>query len=292
MITPVADITTAAPEARGTDVPAMLIAAEMEYIETVAIRDIMPSDGQPGPDSPFSLQVQGGGFVSLTPGTDVLALNRVLGVGTDEQVSEQAIDRIIELFRDNGTPRFFIQINPSTRPAEIYEWLHKRGFRHYNNWVKLYRGTDPPPVVETKLQVREIGHEYADIFAAIFTEAIGWPEKMRPYIASLMGREEWHHYMAFDDNEPVGTAAFRVVGDCAWLGYAATRPEYRKMGAQHALIHRRILDATSLGCRHLVMETAEDRPDHPAPSFRNNIRMGFRVAYLRSNYLLELNRTA
>jgi ribosomal protein S18 acetylase RimI-like enzyme len=54
---------------------------------------------------------------------------------------------------------------------------------------------------------------------------------------------------------------------------------------QSALIARRIDDARAMGCRHLSVETAEDNPDKPAPSFHNVTRLGFRIAYYRDNYL-------
>ena len=51
------------------------------------------------------------------------------------------------------------------------------------------------------------------------------------------------------------------------------------------MIARRIDDARALGCRCLSVETAEDKPGQPAPSFHNVTRLGFRIAYYRDNYL-------
>jgi hypothetical protein len=54
------------------------------------------------------------------------------------------------------------------------------------------------------------------------------------------------------------------------------------------LLARRITDAADLGCRRLVVETAEDTPKKDAPSFRNMLRFGFQVAYVRPNYIFSL----
>jgi hypothetical protein len=35
----------------------------------------------------------------------------------------------------------------------------------------------------------------------------------------------------------------------------------------------------------LVVETAEDTPEKGAPSFRNMLRFGFQVAYVRPNFI-------
>jgi hypothetical protein len=76
-----------------------------------------------------------------------------------------------------------------------------------------------------------------------------------------------------------------VSGEAGYLALAATKETHRRQGGQHALIARRIRDAAAQGCRTLVAESAEDRPDKPAPSFRNLRSLGFKLAYLRPNYL-------
>jgi hypothetical protein len=44
-------------------------------------------------------------------------------------------------------------------------------------------------------------------------------------------------------------------------------------------------DAAAAGCRHLAVETAEEKPDKPNPSTRNLRRLGFAGLYLRPNYI-------
>lgn len=78
----------------------------------------------------------------------------------------------------------------------------------------------------------------------------------------------------------------------AWLDFAATLPEYRGRGAQSALVVRRIRDASELGCRRLVVETAEEAPGKPANSLHNMLSFGFRTAYVRPNYVCSGLRRA
>lgn len=47
-------------------------------------------------------------------------------------------------------------------------------------------------------------------------------------------------------------------------------------------------DAVALGCEWITVETAEDRPERPASSFRNVRRAGFTLAYLRPNWVISL----
>lgn len=219
---------------------------------------------------------------------DVLYFNRVVGLGLSEPASEEALDEIIAQYRALGVPRFFIQVSPAAMPAALFEWLPRRGFVHYNNWVKLFRGVEPPPEATTDLRIERIGPEHAETFAAMVGPAFDWPPLLQPMLARLVGRPGWHHYMAFDGDTPAATAALYVHGDTGYFGPAATLPAYRGRGAQGAFIARRVHDAAGLDCTLLVSETAEDRPDRDAPSFRNLRRFGFETAYLRPNYLLKL----
>jgi GNAT superfamily N-acetyltransferase len=146
---------------------------------------------------------------------------------------------------------------------------------------------DDPPEVDTDLRIEQIGGGDADAFAMIVAQCLDWPETVGPWVALTVGRPGWKHYIAFDGSKPAATSALYVSGDFAWLDFASTMPDYRGRGAQSALIARRIRDAAELGCSHLVVETAEQTPDHPAPSYRNIVRFGFREAYKRANYIFE-----
>jgi len=54
-----------------------------------------------------------------------------------------------------------------------------------------------------------------------------------------------------------------------------------------SLVERRIRDAAAMGCRRLIVETAEDTPQHSAPSYRNMLRFGFVEAYKRANFIYK-----
>lgn len=218
---------------------------------------------------------------------DVLALNRVVGLGTTQPASDRGLDRIIQYYRECGAPRFFVHVPPTAEPASLSDTLRRRGFRHYNNWMKLHRGLDAPPEIEPDLRVERIGPEHAGAFAALVAPGFEWPEAVEPWLSRLVGRPGWRQYAAFEGNEAVAAAALYTTAGHGYLSLAATHPDHRRRGAQSALIARRIRDAAALGCRRLITETAEDRPDHPAPSFHNLRRFGFEVAYARPNYLHE-----
>lgn len=235
----------------------------------------------------ISAEPSEGCVLLLMPRVDVLSFNRVVGLGLEKPVSEAQLDGIAARYRTAGAPRYFVPLSPAAEPAEVRDWLLARGLTRFNRWAKLERDVETPvPEVRTDARIEEIGPEHAAHTGRILREGFGFPlDDLEPWMAALVGRKNWRHYLAFDGEEPVGTASLYVKGEWASLGFAATLPQARGRGVQSALVARRIADAKAMGCRCLSLETAEDKPDKPAPSFHNVTRLGFRIAYFRDNYL-------
>ena len=213
--------------------------------------------------------------------------NRVLGLGIDEPANEDAVDEMVEIYRQAGVS-FMVQLSPTGLRAGLPSWLEARGFQRGANWAKFYQRVESPPDARTDLRIEQIGPELGATFAEVVFRAFGFPGSFRPvipWVASLVGRPGWRHYLAYDGNTPVGTGALYVRGNLGWLGYGSTLPSHRRRGSQGAVFARRIRDAAGAGCEWLVTETGEDSPEDPNPSYHNMLRAGFRLAYLRPNYI-------
>ena len=74
----------------------------------------------------------------------------------------------------------------------------------------------------------------------MFSRAYGTPEVTRPLLERLPGADGWQCFVAFDGQTPAATGALFVTGSVGWLGAAGTMPEYRRRGAQGALLAARI----------------------------------------------------
>lgn len=259
---------------------------ELELVEAAAWADFYRSAGdQKARESGIRVREYRGMVITLAPSIDVLAFNRAIAAGRDDEIDEETLDTILATFRDAGLSRAFVQIAPELLTERVTSLLASRGLTIRNNWMKLWRGVEEMPVPATRFEVVEIGQERGGEFAAVVAAAFDWTGAAEGLIAAAVGRKSWRHYAALDEGRIVATAAMFVHGRCAWLDFAATLASARGKGAQSALFATRTRDAKASGCEAVIVETAQPGPDKPAPSYRNATRLGFEVAYERPNFL-------
>ena len=222
-------------------------------------------------------------LVSL-PAIDAKVFNRVLGLGTIEPATEEIIDRALAHFHESRVYDHAFPVTGDTQPAEVSEWLHRRGMQPIDSWVKVYRDNAPVQPIKTDLRVVEIGPDAAWHFADAVSEGFGSPDWQGYWLSALVGRPGWRIYVAYDGDTPAATGAMFVRDGVAWLGFGATRPEFRRRGAQGAIMAQRLQDGIDMGCKWFVTETWEPGPDEPNPSLNNMYRSGFQFAFRRLNY--------
>lgn len=225
------------------------------------------------------------GWQLIAPRFDILLFNRVLATGLAAPVTPEFLATAFDPYRTARLRNFGVQVSPSAQPPHLDQLLADAGLFPRDDWAKVYRDASPPGEPATTLRVREATMADASQCARVAREGFGMPADFEPWLASLVGRPGWAHYLAFDDDEPVATAALYVSNRVGWLGIAATLPPARRKGAQSALMARRLQDGITRGCSWFVTETGEDVPEKPNPSYRNMIRAGFSLAYQRRNYM-------
>jgi hypothetical protein len=227
------------------------------------------------------------GLIGFVSSADVLALNRVLGLGVRRDALPDAALQLIREYDSRAISRFFVPVSPAAAPESLASNLKEYGLRPYNHWIRLVRDVTDFPSEDTSLQIRAIGSDQALDFGNIVCRNFGWPDHLAAWIAATVGRPKWRHYMAFDEDLPVATAAMYERGRCVWFDLATTEEPHRGRGAQSALLAVRLRDAARAGCELVTMETAAPREGVSAPSFRNAVRAGFRTVCSRPNYIWE-----
>jgi hypothetical protein len=244
-------------------------------------------DIPPAVAAPLGVRVErlGSAVAFVAAQLDAFIVNHVTGLGVAEPATEAQLDRIVEIYREAGITNYGVKLAPFAQPAELPEWLAARGLRPGDNHVKCYRGVEPPPAIQTDLQIVKIEPASRADFGKVVIGAFHMPEFTREWIESYVGLPGWQHYLALDGGQPVGAGALFMADGIGYLGFGATLPSYRKRGAQGAIMARRIQEAVALGCTGLITEAEEDTPQSPNPSYHNMLRTGFKLAYLRRNYL-------
>ena len=215
--------------------------------------------------------------------------NSVIGLGVIEPATEEMVDAIVAFYSEAGV-EFMVQLSPAAQPAELPDWLEARGVKRSRNWVKVFRGVEPPPEINSDIRIEQVGPDLAAVFAETAFTGYEFPPFFRPIIPWLslqIGRPGWFHYLGFDGDMPVSTGGLYVRDGVGWLGYGSTLPSHRRRGGQGAMFARRITDAIAQGCHRLVTETGEETAEEPNPSLHNMLRVGFEVAYLRPNFVFR-----
>ena len=260
---------------------------EFERIELLAWRDLYAAaDHSSRMSCGLEVFEVAGAFASIASRVDVLAFNRVLGLGLAQPVTSDAVGEIIARYAAAGTPRFFVQLAPGERVDETQRVLEDHGLAFYNSWVKLQRELPCRAISDVAgIRIERVGQRHAAVFSNLVVGAFEWPAPVAPWVAATVGRTGWWHYLAWRGDRPAGTAAMFTDGTAAWFGFAATLTEERRHGVQSALLARRLADAGGEGCRRAVVETAKQTRQREAPSYRNVRRAGFTVAYGRPNFL-------
>ncbi len=262
------------------------IAESCERIEALAWADNVRAMAEE-PANPLDARVGEIGPVPLPllANVPMAIFNRVVGLGIDRPAGEADVDALVSFYLGAGRAEFAVSLSPEARPAELAAWLESRGLARSANWAKVWRGVEDRPDARTDLRIECIDGDLRDAFARVNGAAFGTPAALAPWFGAAVGRPGWRHYLGFDGDAPVSAAALFVVDEVGWLGFGATLPSHQRRGGQGAMFARRIRDAAELGCRLLVTETAEDTAAQPNPSYHNMVRAGFKLAYLRPNYV-------
>ena len=237
---------------------------------------------------PTYATVISGGLACAIPDVDILAMNRTLGIsGTIDQTT---LDQVIRFYQKAGSPRFFIQLPPSEVNEDVTAILEGNGFIHHNNWTKLYRTVNCPDIpVNEELSIRQIDHSEADIYGQLILMSFDWQDsRLASWLASTVGQAGYRHYIVTLGGKAIAAGALYIGGEMASMAFAGTLSAFRGMGAQGLLLKTRLIDACHAGAKYITSETAQPLPDREVKSHKNMVKFGFKIAYQRQNWLLQL----
>jgi hypothetical protein len=228
----------------------------------------------------------GGAFAVSLRGLGVGMFNRVVGLGTAQPPTPADVDGIAAFYAAAGVGQSVVQVVPAAEVEPLTSWLAAAGYAPSRRWVKLWHDLAAIPEPSTSLRIERIEPDRAPDFASVCLEAFEMPPMLTPLVEPIVGQVGWSHYVGYDGDRPVAAGAMYVADGLGWLGWGSTRESHRGRGGQSAIFAARMREARDLGCRMVVTETGEEDEQDPVNhSYRNMIRLGFRLAYARRNWV-------
>jgi hypothetical protein len=220
---------------------------------------------------------------ALPGGSDIM-MNRVFGLGVGLPATRAGVYEVVRWFSAQRAGRFLVHTHPDARPAELRGWLAAQGLRRHRAWMKFARGSERVMRPPTELRVERARPEDALAFADIAEGAFHVPAASRPLLELLVTLDGFHSFVSFAGDTPAGIGTLFVADGVGWLGFGATKSEFRGRGGQAAVLAARLEAAYDLGCRIVVTETGEAVPGDAQHSYKNILKAGFRELYLRENF--------
>jgi len=207
-------------------------------------------------------------------------IGRATGVGLDQPLSHQELDRIEAFYRQHKAPSQ-VDLTPMHGP-EVFEMFKERGYAIAELNNVLYRKLDPKeefPDPPSDCEIRRSPPEESEITGAIVEGAFfpdGAPEAFRGLIAPFYQMKNALAFVATVNGKLVACGTGLVIPEhkvFALCG-AGTLAEFRGRGLQTALFRARMKAARDAGCEYVVVVTQGG-----TTSQRNAERLGLRVAY-------------
>jgi hypothetical protein len=168
--------------------------------------------------------------------------------------------------------------------------LNQRGYQPIEFSSVLYqpiRHTPASQVDDVTIQVRLIESGEHELWAQ--TAASGWSDvapDLTDYLRDLQKinaqRSGTRPFVAEKCGKIIAAGALCLADGVALLAGACTIPEWRKQGAQRALLEHRLRYGALQGCDIAMMAAAPG-----SASQRNAERQGFRIAYTRIKWRLN-----
>lgn len=205
------------------------------------------------------------------------------------QTVEGLIDEVIDYFQSKGLPPT-IYLSPACTPSDLPVRLKQRGFEPQSGeeaWLVLEGFSEfaiPPAFPD--FSIRKVTQDEIQTFADVFLASFEMPVEFSPFLADLLGPSVSlpgvHHYLAWTDEEPVGTCTLICYQEYGILGSMGVLPSHRQSGAGTNLAVEAGHQAKALGIDIVVLQTA-------ANTFLEQVlcMAGFQRAFTRICYTLS-----
>jgi GNAT superfamily N-acetyltransferase len=229
-----------------------------------------------------TLAVAGGWAVYTGPGA---AIGGVVGLGMSGPVTETDLEMVEQFCRLRGEP-VRIDLCPMA-DGSLRELLSRRGYVLEELTQVLARPVAPgyvAPHPAEGVTVEPADPADGEVWSRTLSRAFAEKDETaptspgKPSISLTMFRMAASScFLARVDKDPAGAGVLEVREGLGLFHSTAVLPDYRRRGAQAALLQARLAAASAAGCDLAVVHTAPG-----SDSQRNCQRAGFQVAYTKA----------
>ena len=154
-------------------------------------------------------------------------------------------------------------VSPACTPADLPQRLLKRGFVKQEPdecWLVLeHLQTARVPKTDPKIVVRPVKGSEVGLFAETMVAAYEMTPEWVPMLAKVLepsiGQPNFHHYLAFIDQEPVATMTIMRHQDYVIVGSAGVLPKHRGSSLIYNLAANVLLQARDEGVDTVLLQT-------------------------------------
>jgi len=221
----------------------------------------------------------GSALLTMALSQPIPKANRVYNLGVGAPATRVEVDAIVAEYQTRRLP-YRIELSPLAQPDVLDAWIRAAGARAVANVHVLSRARAPIADTRTSLRIDSVTTEHADDFLDAYMDGFDAPATAAMTLRTYFEVPGARFYAAYDGSIPAAGAWMFVHDGVAYFTGAATREAYRGRGAQSALLARRVRDAQGMGCELCLIDTDEELPDRPNPSFHNVVRAGFEPAFV------------
>jgi predicted GNAT family acetyltransferase len=195
------------------------------------------------------------------------------------------------LYRSHGIRHFAVECAPAATFGDASTLLRTSSYMRLSTSAVMYREVVGSGVPAGALVVRRARPEEAPEFAGLCRTVFGLAEPYTELFAESVRRDESRHWLAFDGAKPVAAAiTIASASDCDWIGWVGTLAQFRRRGAQSALTAAQLNDCVQRGSKLVTLEVNTGVSADSMASYRNYVRLGWRVAHERTTYMRRLKR--
>jgi hypothetical protein len=229
----------------------------------------------------------GGATCLIFPKYPIVHFNMVIGLGFEEPVTPNLLDKIEDLYRRAAQPIYMIQYFDDLKSYDTSSVFASKGYRVAGGWERILWHAQAITELSTTraISVKKVTAEDADAWEKFIIDLYHYP--VAGWLRSFWGKKGWEHFLAYENDKIIAARSVFLGSDkIAWSGVEAPVPVVMTNDLEPDRI---IWKHIQQHCLHNDIEYLAADIEFPSPGRNTEVyksfgQLGFIVTYLRRLY--------